>query len=625
MRLPLEHLAPLFRRQRRLLARFIVTALGRAGAALAVILLVRNFLSATLGEPGGLSHDIATALGGPAALWIIAGLLILTYVVGSLFNYDNQVVQQRIIKVIELGMMERLIRHILTLSVTFFDRQSHGDIIQAIRQDVTHFRILVLSLAGLFFEAALASALLVSALWISPGLTLWALIVLPAALFPIYLVARRTLARSYRVRRTGYVLFNMILQILQGIRVIKAYQGGDREAQDAVEKGRRFFDELIEMTRVSALAQVALESMAGLGIVVVIVVGGLQVMQGTLGWPALLAFFMAVRALHGPLYNMNAHYVQIQTSGASAERIAQLLNTRPEVVDRPNALRLAAGPQRIVFQHVGFAYDQRTVLQDLSFEVAPGETLGIAGPSGAGKTTLLNLIVRFYDPTSGRILFDGRDARDYRLADVYDKFAIVTQTPFLFATTVLENIRVGRPTASDIEVEAAARAAEIHDEILALPDGYGTSIGPAGRTLSTGQAQRINVARAILKNAPLLLLDEATSSLDSLSEANVQRAIDRLVEGRTTFIVAHRLSTLRGASRILVLEGGRAVGLNSHEALLRECGLYRRMWETQLLGEPAPPASRIESEIAVSDLTQPELGAFEIPRPSPGPLATDAS
>jgi len=625
MRFPVEHLAPLFRSQRRLLARFIVTALGRAGASLAVILLVRNFLSAALGEAGGLSNDIATALGGPAALWIIAGLLILTYVVGGLFNYDNQVVQQRIIKVIELGMMERLIRHLLTLSVTFFDRQSHGDIIQAIRQDVTHFRSLVLSLVGLFFEATLASALLISALWISPALTLWALIVLPAALFPIYLIARRTLARSYRVRKTGYVLFNMILQILQGIRVIKAYQGGDREAQGAVEKGRRFFDELIEMTRVSALAEVVLESLAGLGIVVVIVVGGFQVMQGTLGWPALLAFFMAVRALHSPLYKMNAHYVQIQTSGASAERIAQLLDTRPEVVDRPNALRLAAGPQRIVFQHVGFAYDQRTVLQDLSFEVAPGETLGIAGPSGAGKTTLLNLIVRFYDPTSGCILFDGRDARDYRLADVYDKFAIVTQTPFLFATTVLENIRVGRPTASDLEVEAAARAAEIHEEILALPDGYGTSVGPAGRALSTGQAQRINVARAILKNAPLLLLDEATSSLDSLSEAKVQRAIDRLVEGRTTFIVAHRLSTLRGASRILVLEGGRAVGLSPHEALLRECGLYRRMWETQLLGDPAPTASRVESVIALLDLTQPGLEEFEIPRPSPGRLAGGAS
>jgi subfamily B ATP-binding cassette protein MsbA len=618
MRFPFEHLAPLFRGQKLLFARFIVTALARAGASLTVILLVRHFLSATLGESGGRSDNFAGALVGPAGLWSIATLLISTYVAGSLFNYDNQVVRQRIIKVIELGMMERLIRHLLTLSVTFFDRQNHGDLIQALRQDVTVFRGLVLALTGLFFEATLAAALLLSALWISPSLTLWALIVVPAAMLPIYLVARRTLAQSYRVRRTGYVLFNMILQILQGIRVIKAYQGADREAQEAVDKGQRFFDEQIEMTRASALVQVVLESIAGLGTVVIIVVGGFQVMHGTLGWPALLAFFMAVRALHGPLYAMNMHYVQIQASAASVERIAELLATPPEVVDRPKALPLSAGPKRIVFDHVTFTYDRDTVLQDLSFEVAPGETLGIAGPSGAGKTTLLNLIVRFYDPTAGCILFDGRDVRDYRLADVYDQFAIVTQSPFLFATTVRENIRVGRPAASDLEVEAAARAAEVHEEILALPEGYGTAVGLAGRPLSTGQAQRINVARAILKNAPLLLLDEATSSLDSLSEAKVQRAIDRLAEGRTSVVVAHRLSTLRGASRILVLESGRAVGLGSHEALLRECRLYRRMWETQLLEDPGVsrnatthPAQNGQGamDIPVSDQTQPGLPA----------------
>ncbi|MGH2952381.1 MAG: ABC transporter ATP-binding protein, partial [Solirubrobacterales bacterium] len=210
----------------------------------------------------------------------------------------------------------------------------------------------------------------------------------------------------------------------------------------------------------------------------------------------------------------------------------------------------------------------------------------IVGPSGSGKTTLLNLIVRFYDATAGRILFDGMDLRHYRLADVYAKVAIVTQTPFLFATTVRDNIRIGRPEAPESEIEAAARAADVHGELLALPEGYDTVIGAGGRELSGGQAQRICVARAILKNAPLLLLDEATSSLDSLAETRVQRAIDRLMAGRTTFIVAHRLSTLRNADRILVLDRGRCVGLGGHDQLLRDCSLYRSLWDMQLMADP---------------------------------------
>jgi ATP-binding cassette, subfamily B, bacterial MsbA len=575
------------RRDKRLFARFVATAIGRAVASMAVILLIRDFLSAVLGGPTALPGFAVRLVGPEPAVWVAAGLLMLVYVGSSLLSYDNQVAEQRIVKSLELGMMERLIRHLLTLSVPFFDRQSHGDIVQAIRQDVTNMRIVVISVCKIFLEGTLAVALLASALWLSPALTLFALIAVPAALLPILLIARRTLARSYRVRRSGYVLFDMILQILRGIRTIKAYQGETREVHDAVRKGRTYFDNLISMVRIRSLSEVVLESMGGLGIVVVIVLGGLQVMRGSLAWPDLLAFLMAVRALHGPLNHINSSYVQIQTFGASLQRIDELLKASPEVADGPDPRPMPSAPEQIAFENVGFAYDGGVVLQELSFGLRAGETLGIVGPSGTGKTTLLNLIVRFYDPTTGRILFDGIDLREYRLADVYAKVAIVTQIPFLFATTVRDNIRIGRPEASETEIEAAARAADVHDEILALPDGYGTVIGAGGRELSGGQAQRIAVARAILKNAPLLLLDEATSSLDSLAEARVQRAIDRLMAGRTTLIVAHRLSTLRNADRILVLDRRRCVGLGSHDELLRDCSLYRSLWETQLMAEPA--------------------------------------
>jgi ABC-type multidrug transport system fused ATPase/permease subunit len=587
-----------------LVLRFFATSGGRSVLSLLTILLIRDYLSALFAEPGGLAAAVVQATGPDVGLWVVAGLLVTTYVGASLLNYDNQVVQQRIVKVVELGLMERLIRHLLSLSVPFFDRQSHGDIIQAVRQDVSELRTVILSMARLVLESLLAVGLFVAALSLSPLLTFWALLVLPIAVYPVFRLARGILDRSRRVRRRGFVLFDVVLQFLRGIRVIKAYRGEAEEARTAAEKARLYFDELIEIVRVRSLAQVVLESLAGFGIVVVVILGGFQVLSGQLTWPALLAFLMAMRALHGPLNNVNTAYVTIKNHGAAAERIAELLAVQPEVKEARDARPLRGAPARIAFENVAFAYGSTRVLDGLTFEVRAGETLGVAGPSGAGKTTLLNLVARFYDPTDGSVRFDDHDLRGYRLGDVYEKLAIVTQEPFLFSATVRDNIRAGDPGATDEQVEAAARAAEIHDDIVALPGGYDTLLGTGARMLSTGQAQRINIARAILKNAPILLLDEATSSLDSLAEAKVQRTVDRLMRGRTTFVVAHRLSTLRSADRILVLDGGRVVGLDTHDGLLQRCPLYRWMWETQQLGglpvstgHPATHDDRLDEEV----------------------------
>jgi ABC-type multidrug transport system fused ATPase/permease subunit len=271
----------------------------------------------------------------------------------------------------------------------------------------------------------------------------------------------------------------------------------------------------------------------------------------------------------------------VQRYAASVFHIEQLLLEKPEITDRKDARALVESPSSIMADHVDFGFNQKPVLEDVSFSVRAGETLGIVGPSGAGKSTLLSLVARFYDPTHGRVMLDGEDLRNFRLQDIYAKLAIVTQDPFLFTTSIRENILCGRPDATQEEVEAAARAAEIHDEIMAMPDGYETVVGQGGRALSRGEAQRVNVARAILKNAPILLLDEATSSLDSYSEARVQRAVDRLAVGRLCISVAHRLSTLRNATRILVVEQGHAVGLGTHKELLDNCLTYRRLWEAQ--------------------------------------------
>jgi ABC-type multidrug transport system fused ATPase/permease subunit len=259
-----------------------------------------------------------------------------------------------------------------------------------------------------------------------------------------------------------------------------------------------------------------------------------------------------------------------------------LLQTEPAVQDRADAIPFPEPIVSLQFQNVSFGYDARSrVLTDVSFEVQAGQHVGVVGPSGAGKTTLMSLLARFSDPVEGRILLNGRDLRDYRREDLYRHLALVTQDLFVFATSVRENIRYGLSGATDAEVEQAAVAAEIHDDIVEFPGGYDTVLGVGGRLLSAGQIQRVNIARALLKNAPLVILDEATSNLDSVSETKIQAALERLMKGRTTFTIAHRLSTLRNADLILVIEQGRRVGIGTHDTLLRGCPLYRELWEAQ--------------------------------------------
>jgi subfamily B ATP-binding cassette protein MsbA len=566
----------LLRTESWLSVRFAVATLGRTVFTAFAILLIREFLGGAIG-----AGDAIVAQAARAALWSSAALLIVSYIGASALTYDSQVTQQRIVKAVELGTMERVLRRLLSLSVGFYDRHTQGDLIQTVRQDISQLRTASLGVARIVLDGVQAVGLILTAFWLSPSLTLWAFLIIPLAMVPIAYIARRVLVRSWGVRRKGTALFDTLLQLLRGIRVIKVYRGEAAEGERTITQARRYFDELVEMERTRAMARVVLESIGGLTLVGAIIVGGFQVVAGALEWPTLLAFFMAARSAHGPLQNINTSYVDVQRYGASIERIETLLAEQPDVVDRPETIPLAATPRSITFAHVDFDYGHDPVLRDISFEVRAGETLGIVGPSGSGKTTLLSLVARFYDPVAGAVLLDGHDIRDYRMADVFDRIAIVTQDPFLFASSIRENIRCGRPGASDVEIEDAARAADVHDDILAMPDRYDTYVGPGGRILSRGEAQRLNVARAILKNAPVLLLDEATSSLDSFAEARVQRAIDALVRGRTTISIAHRLSTLRNADRILVLEQGRMTAIGSHDELLGGSATYRRHWEAQ--------------------------------------------
>lgn len=550
--------------------------MGRALSTAVTILLIRAFLSTVL------------TAGDVRSLWTLVGLLLLTHLVVALLAYDAHVTEQRIVTEVELGTMDRLIRHILGLSVSFFDRTTHGDLVQSIRQDVMNVRTIAVAAATIVIESILALGLLAAAFTLSPTLAFWAFFVIPLAVLPIGIVARKTVTRTVSIRLRSVEIFDMLLQLLHGIRIVKVYEAEQSQTTRIIARAKIYFGELVQMERVRAWARVALESLSGVSMVAVIIVGGFQVMRGTLGWPELLAFLIAARAVHAPLHNVNTAFMEIQRHHASLAHVQALLREQPEVRDRADAKPLPHPPDRITVRDVSFAIHGVPVLQGVSFEVRAGEILGIVGPSGSGKTTLLNLLARFYDPASGAVLFDDVDLRDIRLSDVHEKMAIVTQDPFLFTASIRDNIRLGRPDASEEEVIAAARAAEIHDDVIAMPQAYDTIVGHGGRALSRGEAQRVNIARAVLKNAPILLLDEATSSLDSYAEVRVQRALDRLVEGRLAISVAHRLSTLRNATRILVIENGVSVGLGPHAELLRNCTTYRRLWEAQTMDELVP-------------------------------------
>jgi subfamily B ATP-binding cassette protein MsbA len=587
-----RRVAALFRGERALLARFFGTAFGRAGAQIAVLILIQRLFAGLFDprHPGVVGH-LAAGHGHAAALLAAAAVLLAAQLAQSACNYHNAVAQLRIARTVELGLMSELVAHLLAQSVPFFDRQSHGDLVQAVRHDVTRVRLTVRALGQMIVEAVILCALVAAATSMSPLLALLSLVVIPAAVVPVFLGARRVLQSSYEARRVSYALSDIILQILRGIRVIKACRAERAQHARSVAQGRAFFDCMDGDLRARALGTVVLDFLAGLVLVSIVVLGGREVLLDRLAWPALLAFVMAVRAMYGPVNNLNTHYLEIAGMGASVQRVEEILAEVPTIRDAPFAEPLAAPPRRIAFEGVSFAYQGEPVLSEVSFEVRAGETIGVVGPSGGGKSTLLALLSRFYDPTEGRVTFDGRDLRTVRLADLYATLAVVTQDTFLFGDTVRENVRVGRPEASDAEVEAAARAAYVHDEVLALPEGYETRVGLGGRELSGGQRQRLGVARALIAGAPVLLLDEATSSLDSVAEVAVQRAVDALGAGRTCFIVAHRLSTLRRADRILVLDAGRVVGFAPHAELVRDCAVYRRLWEAQQLGAASAEAA----------------------------------
>jgi ATP-binding cassette, subfamily B, bacterial MsbA len=556
--------------------------------------LAGAFLAATVAQgalQGGLVwalREVLRRLGtahaaDPTAIASAALVILALWMLRSASTYAGEMASVRLGIRVEIESMREVIAKLLTLPVRFFEKNSQGDIVLASYFDLAGVRAVTVDVGNVVLYLSRLAGLAVVAWAISPKLAAIGLVIVPLGALPAQRLGRRITAAAQQGRESVRTLYDHFLQISSGIRTIKVNRSERAMVEKAREGGEALYRHNTRQHQSAGLARFLLESVSGLGLIAVLTVGGREVGAGRLDWQSLMGLLVAMMAVYAPVLGLVQVYGHIRSVMPNLDRVNRILRATPEVADAPNAMPLRDAPQLIELQGVTFAYDREPVLRDVTATFHGGEVIGVVGPSGSGKSTLLALLLRFYDPTAGRILLDGVDLRLLRHGDLMDACAIVLQEPFLVADTVANNIRLARPDAPMDDVIAAAKAANIHDEIMLMDDGYDTVLGQRedGRGISVGQKQRICIAAALLKNAPILFLDEATSNLDSVSERAVQVAIERLMKGRTTFVVAHRLSTLRAADRILVLDQGRLAGLGKHDELLRVCGTYRRLWGHQ--------------------------------------------
>ncbi len=459
----------------------------------------------------------------------------------------------------------QLFRHVQRLSLSYHDTKGIADSVYRIQSDATSVqRILVESVVPSISSALTLAAMAYVTFRINWQLALVAMSVSPA----IYLLSRayrkRLRHQSREVKKLESSALSVIQEVLSAARVVKAFGQEDREDERFARKSNEGMGARLNLVLMERRFGLLVALLTALGTAAVLFVGIRNVIFSAMTLGDLLLVMGYVAKLNTPLKTIGKKMASMQSNLASAERAFALLDEARDVVARPNARPVARALGAMAFRNVSFAYDrERSVLRDISFEIEAGTCLGIAGTTGAGKTTLVSLLTRFYDPTAGEILLDGVDLRDYKLADLRNQFAIVLQEPVLFSTSIAENIAYARPGASEAEIVAAAKAANAHDFIIRLPQGYDTLVRERGMRLSGGERQRISIARAFLKDAPILILDEPTSSVDVKTEAAIVEAMEHLALGRTTFIITHRASALNHCDLILRIELGRVMTLES--------------------------------------------------------------
>lgn len=516
---------------------------------------------------------------------IFLGLVVLQGLCSIGHSYLTAWVSQHVVA----DFRTHLFAHLQTLSVSFFAKRRTGELMSRLMSDVTVIQNVVtetpIDSAKQLVTFVGGVAFLLVMNW---QLCLLILLLLPLLVLVAKFFGRQLKALSTSIQDRTASISTLVEEVIAGIRVVKSFVQTEREERRFTEQVQAALALALRRAAVLAVFVPVITLLTFAAAAAVLWYGGRQVIEGAVTPGDLFAFVLFAGILIGPFGSAARVFAQIKEAQGAMQRVFEILDTQPEVADASMARELPPVSGAVRVTGVSFAYDSRhPVLSDLSFDASPGELIAIVGPTGAGKTTILNLLHRFYDPTEGSITIDGYDLRSIRLESLYRQIALVPQETILFGGTIFENIRYGREEATEEEVFEASKAAHAHEFITGFPDGYRTIVGEKGINLSGGQRQRLAIARAILKNPRLLLLDEATSSLDTESERLVQEALERLMADRTTFVIAHRLTTIQRADRILVINKGRLVEEGTHASLMEGKGLYHYLYTLRLAELPS--------------------------------------
>ncbi|MBW1678712.1 MAG: lipid A export permease/ATP-binding protein MsbA [Deltaproteobacteria bacterium] len=494
------------------------------------------------------------------------------------------------------NIRDALYHHLQTLSTSFFTKTPTGVLISRITNDVNFIQRAVsdtiTSVAKDVFTIIGLTCLVFYNDW---RLAILAFLVFPWATIAIYKFGRKVRKFATRSQEKMADISTHLHETITGNRVIKAFGMEKYENERFSKENRKYFRYILKRMKVRALSSPVMETFGILGSALFIFYGGYSVIKGQTTPGAFFSSMVALMMLYEPVKRLNKANQSIQEGLAGATRIFAVLDTKPEIVDHSGAIELSSIKSGVEFKNVSFKYEDDLVLNNINLKTRVGDIIALVGPSGAGKTTLINLIPRFYDVIEGQIIIDGHDIRKITLRSLRANIGLVTQQTILFNDTIKYNISYGNPEKTEQEIVSAAKAANAHKFIQKFPQGYDTIIGEQGVKISGGEKQRLTIARAILKDAPILILDEATSSLDSESELEVQKALEYLMVNRTTFVIAHRLSTIKKANKIIVISSGKIVGEGRHEELLKANLIYKKLYETQFRGYQSPPIKETSS------------------------------